>query len=197
MNYPEWTIVRAIFLLAKKILKPVEYIMTNSGADTSTVLFYGDVNKEVAKEASLKNLSFIWNVILNSNKTINLCVPKSVSNSLAKCLIKAQQTKNVKIQVAIHNSKNLDNVQQLIRNDIAVKVINSSDLEYEFLLLDATDDFKGAAALINSINYETINYNIDSTIFISEKYVVKSLKKEFDRIWQSVPCLISDKNVLP
>lgn len=197
MYYPEWTIVRAIFLLAKKLLKPVEYFMTNSGADTSTVLFYGDLNKEVAKEASLKNLRFIWNVILNSNKTINLCVPKSVSNSLAKCLIKAQQTKKVKIQVAIHNSKNLDNVQQLIRNDIAVKVINSSELEYEFLLLDATDDFKGAAALINSINYETINYNIDSTIFISEKYVVKSLKKEFDRIWQSVPSLISDKNVLP
>lgn len=197
MDYAQWTIVRAVFLLAKKILKPVGYIMTNSGADTSTVLFYGDVNKEVAKEASLKNLCFIWNVIANSNKTINLCVPKFVSNSLAKCLIKAQRTKKVKIEVAIHNSKNLDNVQQLVRSDIAVKVINSSRLEHEFLLVDATDDFKGAAALINSINFENVNYNGDNTIFITEKSMVRNFKKEFDRIWQSVPCLISDKNVLP
>lgn len=198
MNYPEWTIVRGISLLAEKIFKPMEYIMmTKFGTDTSTVLFYGDVNEEVAKEASLNNLRFIWNVIGNSNKTINLCVPNFVSNSLAKCLIKAQQTKKVTIQVAIHNSTNLDNVQQLLHNDIAVKVINSSRLEHEFVLVDAIDDFEGAAALINSINYEMINFNRDNTIFISEKSVVRGLKKEFDRVWQSVPHLISDKNVLP
>lgn len=188
MNYPEWTIVRAISLLAKKIFKPVEYIMmTNCGADKSTVLFYEGSNNKVAKEASLKNLLFIWKVIINSNKTVNLCVPKFVSNSLTKFLIKAQRTKEVKIQVAIHDSKNLSNVHQLVQNDIEVKVINWSRFEYEFMLVDATDDFEGAAALINSINYEKFNYNRDNTMFISEKSVVRSLKKEFDRVWQSAP----------
>lgn len=196
MNYLEWTIVRAIFLLAKKIFKPVEYVMTYCGADKSTVLFYGGANKDIAKEASLNNLSFISNVIVNSHKTINLCVPQFVSSSLAKCLIKVQQTKKVKIKVAIHNSKNLENVEELARNDIEVKVINSSRLEHEFVLVDATDDFNGAAALINSINYK-FNYNNDNTMYISDISVVKGLKKEFDRVWQTVPRLISDKNVLP
>lgn len=188
--------MRAIILLAKKLLKPVKNFMTNCGADTSTVLFYGDMNKEVAKEASLKNLRFISNVIAKSNKTIDLCVPKSISSTLAKSLIKARRTK-VNIRVAIHNSRNLGNVEQLVGNGIAVKVINTSRLEHEFILVDATADFEGAAALINSINYEKINYNRDNTIFISEKPVVRTLKKEFDRIWQSVPHLINDKNVLP
>lgn len=188
--------MRAIISLAKKLLKPVKNIITNCGVDTSTVLFYGDMNKEVAKEACLKNLRFISNVIVKSNKTIDLCVPKSISSTLAKSLMKARRTKKVNIRLAIHNSRNLGNVQQLVRNGIAVKVINSSRLEHEFVLVDATADFEGAAALINSINYENINYNRDNTIFISEKSVVRTLNKEFDRIWQSVPHLISDQSIL-
>lgn len=171
--------------------------MTNCGADTSAVLFYGDVNKEVAKEASLKNLRFIENVIVNSKKTINVCVPKCVSSSLVKCLIEAQRTKKVKIQVVIHNTESITNVLQLVRNEIAVKFVNSSKLEHEFILVDATDDFEGAAALINSINYERINYNINNTMFISDKSVVRSLTKEFERVWHSVSRLISDRNVFP
>lgn len=193
MKYPEWTIIRVVCFLAKKIFKPLEYIMTNYSEDTSTVLFYGDVNKEIAKQASLKNLHFIQNVIVNSNKTINVCVPKCVSNSLAECLITAQRMKKVKILVVIHNSTNLNNVQQLVRNNIAVKVINLCRLEHEFVLVDAAGDYDGAAALINCINYEKINYNRDSTMFITDKSIVRSLSKEFDRVWQSVPRLISDK----
>lgn len=193
MNNP---IVNAIYLLAKKIFNPVEY-MTNYNADTSTVLFYGDDNEEVAKEASLKNLLFICKVIVKSKRSIDLCVPKSISNTLTKCLIKAQRTRNVKIRLIIHNSENLSNLQQLVKNDITVKVINSSKLEHEFVLLDATDSFKGCSALTNCINYDNINFNRDNTMFITEMSVVMSLNKEFERIWQSAPCLVSDKDILP
>lgn len=194
MNYP---IVNAIYLLAKKLFIPVESITANCDADTSTVLFYGDVNEEVAKEASLKNSRFICKVIVNSKKTLDLCVPKFVSNSLTKYLINARRMNKVKIRVIIHNSTNLSNLQQLVKNDITVKVINSSILEHEFALVDATDSFKGSAALINCVNYENINYNRDNTMFISEKSVVRSLNKEFERIWESAPYVISEKNIHP
>lgn len=150
------------------------------------ILFYGNEDEEQTIQAGLNNLFCINFVIGHATQTIDVCVPSLVSDTITKSLINVKQ-KGVKIRVAIHKSEDIESLQMFSEHGIEVKVINSEQLDHEFLLIDATNECQDAVAVIGSLDYDTsrVNCNRDTTMLISEQIVVISLKREFERIWES------------
>ncbi|XP_075973685.1 mitochondrial cardiolipin hydrolase-like [Anticarsia gemmatalis] len=155
------------------------------------ILLYGAENEDRdIQQIGLNNLFCIYYVILHASRSVEVCVPSLASDTLAKCLISVHQKNKVKVRITIHNSDNFDNLQLFAQSGIEIKIINPTvPLEHEFLLIDALDDFKDAVAVMGSLDYETtqVNCNLDATVLTSDIAVVTALKREFDRVWTSVP----------
>ncbi|CAH0405323.1 unnamed protein product [Chilo suppressalis] len=154
------------------------------------VLFYGAKEENKRKEIGLDNLFCIYYIIAHASRTVDVCVPKLESETITKCLISVHQKNKTRIRVAVHKSEQTDNLTSLSEQGIEVKVVKSTEpIEHEFILVDASESFADALALIGSLDYETtrVNCNRDNTLLTSEPKVVNNLKKEFDRIWNETP----------
>lgn len=179
----------ALKMLELSIFKVHNVAGTEAETPINEILLYGADNEEHMKEIGLNNLLCIYYVILHANKSVDVCVPSLASETLAKCLITVHQKSKAKIRIVIHNSDDFDNLQLFGQHGIEVKIINPDvPLEHEFLLVDASDEFKDAVAVMGSLDYETsrVNCNRDATVLTSEVTVVTTLKREFDRVWHSI-----------
>lgn len=150
------------------------------------VLLYGSNDEGQTKQIGLNNLFCIYYVIVHANCSIDVCVPNLESETILKCLIGAQQ-KKVKVRLVVHNDSEFD-FEKLTKHGVLVKIIKPlQPLQHEFILVDAADEAGEAVAVMGSLDYETtrVNCNRDATVLTSEALVVKSLKREFDRVWDS------------
>ncbi|CAB3256548.1 unnamed protein product [Arctia plantaginis] len=183
--------------LAQTILKTSLFNYESGYKEINEILLYGSENKAHMEEIGLNNLLCIYYMILHANKTVDVCVPSFESDTLANCLIKVHQNGNVKIRIVIHNSDDFHNLHFFSQNGIEVKIIKPFvRLEHEFLLIDASEKFKHAVAVIGSLDYNTwrVNCNRDATVLTSESTVVKALQREFNRVWDSVSDMRKPKN---
>ncbi|XP_059051259.1 uncharacterized protein LOC131846055 [Achroia grisella] len=174
--------------IALKVLKDNVFKNVPNKSDINEVLLYGDGDDVRVKEIGLDNLYCIYYMIAHASNTVDVCVPSLESEIITKCLIAVQQKNKPKIRIAIHNSNTWDNLKSIAESGIEVKVIKSTErLEHEFLLIDATGTFDDAVAIIGSLDYDTsrVNCNNDTTMITSELAVVKTLKREFDRVWNN------------
>lgn len=195
MNNPTWksalcTGGSLVCELALKILQITTFRSNSKQCDSAVneMLLYGAEDEEHMKQIGLNNLLCIYYVILHASRTVDVCVPSLISDTMAKCLINVHQKNKVKIRITIHNSDNFHNMQMFAQNGIEVKIINPAvRLEHEFVLIDAcagTD----AVAVLGSLDYETtrVNCNRDATLLTSDIAVVTALNREFERVWNSV-----------
>ncbi|XP_063395729.1 uncharacterized protein LOC134680544 [Cydia fagiglandana] len=160
----------------------------NHDVPVNEVLLYGANDEVQTKQIGLNNLFCIYYVIVHANCSIDVCLPDLESETIAKCLIGAQKNK-VKVRLIVHSNRDFD-MPKLIKHGIEVKIITSRSrepLEHEYILVDADAETRGAVAVMGSLDYETarVNCNRDATLLTSEPSVVKSLKREFDRVWNS------------
>lgn len=172
--------------LAWKLLKDNAYRSFDK-CDINEVLLYGAEDKGRMREIGLENLHCIYYVIAHATRTIDVCVPSLGSETIAKCLINVQQKNKAQIRVTIHNSDDYHNLKSFAESGIQVKVVKSVErLEHEFILIDA-DKASDAVAVIGSLDYEAgrVNCNRDSTLLTSEVAVIKTLRQEFNRVWNS------------
>jgi hypothetical protein len=163
----------------------------NEQCDSSInkVLFYGPKNEET-KETGLDNLFCIYYVLTHATRTVDVCLPRLHNETINNCLMTLQQKKTAKIRIAIHNSNQMDNLKWFVEHGVEVKIIRAPEcLQHEFILVDASGDFKDSLAVLGSLDYEAtrINCNRDITMLTSERKVVTGLKTEFERIWNSTP----------
>ncbi|XP_053622594.1 uncharacterized protein LOC128682101 [Plodia interpunctella] len=194
MNLPVWKTALCasgtlICGLAFKVLQR-NLSKTTNKTDINEFLFYGSEDETRTREIGIDNLYCIYYLLAHANKSIDICVPSLESGTIAQCLINVQQRNNARIRIAIHNSDNYHHLNSFAKCGIQVKVIKSNErLEHEFILIDSSDDLVEAVAVIGSIDYETsrVNCNRDATLLTSDAAVVSTLKKEFDRVWTSVP----------
>lgn len=166
----------------------MKYIGKQYDTAINEVLFYGAADEETTKQVGLENLLCIYYVVVHACQTIDVCVPTLGSETIVKCLLSAQNKKGVKIRVAIHHDSK-SKLETLTSRGIEVKVVRCERMAHEFILVDATDNFQEAVAVIGSVDYETsrVNCNRDCTMFASEEAVVRALKNEFNRVWESTP----------
>ncbi|XP_026759338.1 uncharacterized protein LOC113518555 [Galleria mellonella] len=172
--------------IALKVLKDNLFKHNASNCGINEVLLYGADNEERVKKIGLDNLFCIYYMIARASDSIDVCIPSLQSELIVKCFISAQQRNKPKIRITIHDNDSFCNLKSVAENGIEVKFIKSSErLEHEFILINATGPFKEAVAIIGSLDYDTsrVNCNSDATIITSELAVVKTLKREFDRVW--------------
>lgn len=161
------------------------------------VLFYGAKDERRMKEIGLENLFCIYYVVSHATRTVDVCVPSLESETIAKCLMNVQQRNKAKIRIAIHNSNNFGNLKSFAKHGIEVKVIKSAErLEHEFMLVDACEGMANALALVGSLDYDAsrVNCNRDTTMLTSESRVITNLQQEFDRIWNTTPDLVHERD---
>ncbi|XP_034832801.1 uncharacterized protein [Maniola hyperantus] len=169
--------------------KITQIVRPRKQSDTiNEILLYGAGSYDKKKQLGLNNLFCIYYVLVHARQAIDVCMPSLDTVTISKCLISVRQKNNIKLRIAVH--KNLDlNLNHFLDYGIEVKVINKAEilLEHEFMLIDAVGDFAEALAVIGSLDYKLkrANCNSDSTLLTSEKAVVFTLKREFDRIWNS------------
>lgn len=150
------------------------------------ILFYGAEDEERTKQKVLNNMICICYVIHNASRTVDVCVPGLVSNTLAKCLVKVHQKNKVYVRIAIHNSKNYQNLTLFSENEIEVKIITPSvKLEHEFVLVDA--GARDSVAVLGALEHAPgcRGLRSDATLLTSESAVLTSLSREFERVWNS------------
>ncbi|KAM3967901.1 mitochondrial cardiolipin hydrolase-like [Aphomia sociella] len=184
--YASGSIICGIVL---KVMKNNIFKNIASECVVNEVLLYGADNEKLMTDIGLDNLFCIYYMISQATRTIDMCVPSLRSEIITKCLVTVQQKCSPKIRIAIHNSDNFDNLKYLAQCGIEVKVIKSTEcLEHEFVLIDATEEYKEAVAILGSLDYDVsrINCNRDATLLTSEPVVTKTLKREFDRVWYNV-----------
>ncbi|CAG4978450.1 unnamed protein product [Parnassius apollo] len=195
MNTPNWKTVisttgSTLLQGISKVLLPFKKINKDLSQSDSIneVLFYGAEDDEKKHQVGLNNLFCIYYVIVHASRSVDVCLPSLISNTISKCLITVRQNNSANIRVAIHNSDDRENLQILAKHGISVKIINSTvKLEHEFILVDAYDECQDAVAVFGSLDYEMsrVNCNRDTTLLTSERIVVLALKKEFDRVWST------------
>ncbi|XP_063616224.1 uncharacterized protein LOC134789585 [Cydia splendana] len=186
--------------VAIKLLKISNVFSSRRNHDipVNEVLLYGANDEVQTKQIGLNNLFCIYYVIVHANCSIDVCLPDLESDTIAKCLIGAQKN-NVKVRLIVHSNSDFD-MPKLIKHGIEVKIITSRSrepLEHEYILVDADAETRGAVAVMGSLDYETarVNCNRDATLLTSEPSVVKSLKREFDRVWNSTDSKTGSENI--
>ncbi|XP_045774960.1 uncharacterized protein LOC123873906 [Maniola jurtina] len=169
--------------------KIIQLVRPNKQSDTiNEILLYGAGDYDRKKQLGLNNLFCVYNVLVHARQTIDVCMPSLDSETISKCLINVHEKSKVKLRIVVHKNFDLDS-NHFLDYGIEVKVISQAEvrLEHEFMLIDAVD-FAEGLAIIGSLDYELkrVNCDSDSTLMTSEKAVVSTLKREFDRIWNSV-----------
>ncbi|XP_013194154.2 uncharacterized protein LOC106137791 [Amyelois transitella] len=180
-----------IKILRRNIAQPISKI------DINEILIYGSEDERRMIEIGLDNLYCIHYVLAHANQSIDVCVPSLESDTIADCLINVQERSKAMIRVVIHNSKTFNHLNPFSKCGIQVKVVQTAErMEHEFILIDASEDSSDAVAVIGSLDYQTtrVNCNRDITLLTSDISVVTVLKREFDRVWNSVQIDLENNN---
>ncbi|XP_045498374.1 uncharacterized protein LOC123696309 [Colias croceus] len=152
------------------------------------VLFYGGDDEERKKQVGLNNLFCIYYIIAHAGRTIDISLPSLESDTITKCLVDVKVKNKAKIRVAVQESRDFCNLQNLVDSGIEVKVVKSKvKLEHEFILIDAGHSNLDAVAILGSLDYEINRVNCcrDATLLSSEATLVLALQREFDRVWNA------------
>lgn len=190
MNVPNWR--SFINATGSALLKCVTFMTTLKTENSvhcdsiNEVLFYGAEDDKKSEEIGTNNLLCIYYVVIHACRSIDVCLPTLNSDTISKCLSNVHKRNCVVIRIVLYNADNRDIVQGLVKQGIAVKIVNlAPKLEHEFIIIDAIDECKDAVAVLGSLDYEIsrVNCNRDSTLLTSDFTVIHALKKEFDRIW--------------
>lgn len=183
--------------ISHKITKLTNIVGISKQSDAiNEVLFYGTQNEE-KKQIGLNNLFCIFYVIAHASRSVDICMPTLDSDTMSKCLINVQKREKnyAQVRIIVHNTGTLRSLHSFIACGIQVKIITPKiKLEHEFLLIDA--NCADAVAIMGSLDYEVnrLNHNRDNTLITSEGTLIKTLKREFDRIWDTETCLQLDES---
>lgn len=182
--------------ISQKITKLANIVGISKQSDAiNEVLFYGAQYKE-KEQVGLNNLFCIYYMIAHASQSVDICVPTLESDTISKCLLNIQKRENncAKVRIIVHNTSTLSNLQSFVSCGIQVKIIRPKiELEHEFLLIDA--NCVDAVAILGSLDYEVnrVNHNRDNTLITSEATLIRTLKREFNRIWDTEECIQLDK----
>ncbi|XP_049879628.1 uncharacterized protein LOC126376335 [Pectinophora gossypiella] len=186
MNPTNFKLAAGLVMSGIAAVKILKSITKRRDTTVNEVLLYGAEDDEKAKEAGLNNLFCIYYVIVHATTTVDVCMPNLLSDTIAKCLVNARRNSKVKIRVCLYKCNDVSQLDFITQSGIEVKVVREH-LAHEFILVDAVEDCKETVAIIGSLDYDTkrVNCSRDNTMLTSEETVVKTLKKEFERIWES------------
>lgn len=174
-------------LIYKFILKMFEISMFRSDKQSDSpvneILFYGAEDEERSKQKGLNNMLCICYIILHATKTVDVCLPSLSNYTLARCLVKVHQKNDVKMRIAIHNSKNFHNLLLFTQTGIEVKIITPRVmLEHEFVVVDAGT--REAVAALGALD-DDLCLRRDATLLSSDPAVLTPLAREFERVWNA------------
>ncbi|CAH2240711.1 jg13949 [Pararge aegeria aegeria] len=192
--------------LSRITAKLKQLLTTSKRVNINEVLLYDAGKENIKKQLGLNNLCCIYYVIVHARLTIDLCLPSLDSVTISRCLVRIRQKNKTRVRIILHRNPD-SSVKPFLDFGMEVKVIRKSEvqLEHEFILIDAQGECEEALVIIGSLDdaVNRVTCNRNNTLITSENAIVFSLKREFDRIWDSIadteqkgPSQNKNKNVI-
>jgi hypothetical protein len=122
----------------------------------------------------------LYSILRSASKSIDICMFYLTDKDIFDILLN-KQIKEIKIRILLNEI--LDNSKQKLKFFNEVKVNNGSIMHHKFAIIDDKILVNGS---LNFTNLAIKGTNLENTLIIYNKRIVKAFRKEFKKLWVQI-----------